>query len=219
MIPQFCGCFDLLVYNVIIAKWQKSADGVTGFLHSSAAPMGLKLGTGIERCSCQWVKQFAVVTLKTRPSTASGSSSGELDTLWNIGQNFRLGYFFIAGERLRITPTNHISLERYSGGGYSSIQKFSFWVTWRGYDVINRFFSTLKWYSPTQERFVFFSKISNMGCPFLQKRWKSSKYGLWRHTPVTWPKMKFFLSHYIRLPNIFPTIYGLSWLFAAVRPQ
>ena len=31
--------------------------------------------------------------------------------------------------------------------------------------------------------------------------------------------MIFFLSHYIRLPNIFPTIYGLFGLFAAVRPQ
>ena len=66
---------------------------------------------------------------------------------------------------------------------------------------------------------IFFSKITNMGCPFPQKMRKSSKNGLWRHTPVTWPKMKFFLSHHIRLPNIFPTIYGLFGLFAAVRPQ
>ena len=29
----------------------------------------------------------------------------------------------------------------------------------------------------------------------------------------------FFLSNYIRLPNIFPTIYGLLGSFAAVRPQ
>ena len=129
IIPQFCGCFDLLVYKVIIAKWKKSADDFTESLHSSSAPMWLKLGTGQERPCCQCAKLFAVVTLKTRASTASGSSSGELDTLWNIGQNFRFDFFFIAGERQRITPTNHISSERYSGGGYNGIEKISFWVT------------------------------------------------------------------------------------------
>ena len=95
IIPQFCGCFDLLVYKVIIAKWKKSADGVTGYLHSSAAPKRLKLGTGLEPRFRQCTKQFAVVTLKTRPSTASGSSSGELDTLWNIAQNFRSDFFIL----------------------------------------------------------------------------------------------------------------------------
>ena len=30
---------------------------------------------------------------------------------------------------------------------------------------------------------------------------------------------EFFLSHYIRLPNIFPTIYGLFGLYAAVRQR
>ena len=96
IIPQFCGCFDLLVfYKVIIAKWKKSADDFTESLHSSSAPMGLKLGTGLERPCCQCAKQFAVVTLKTHPSTASGSSSGELDTLWNIAQNFRFDFFLL----------------------------------------------------------------------------------------------------------------------------
>ena len=91
--------------------------------------MGLKFGMDLELASYQCTKQFGVVTLKTRPWAASGSWTGELGALCNICGNYRLSLFFIAAEPLEITPTNHISLERYGRGGSYGIEKNKFWVT------------------------------------------------------------------------------------------
>ena len=93
--PAILRVFWFTSLYIIIAKWKKSALAFTESLHSSNAPMQLKLGTGLEPRFRQCTKQFAVVTLKTRASTTSGSASGELDTLWNIGQNFRSDFFLL----------------------------------------------------------------------------------------------------------------------------